>query len=54
MRQANAVHDLEVPVWLPGIRINTSPTQHNPMTQLRLQRWNGSNWELFGAMIQGA
>ena len=54
MRQANSMHDLEVPVWLPGIRINTSLTQHNPMTQLQLQRWNGSNWELFGQLIQGS
>ena len=54
MRQANSMRDLEVPVWLPGIRINTSLTQHNPMTQLQLQRWNGSNWELFGQLIQGS
>ena len=53
MRQANALHDLEVPVWLPGIRINTSPTQHNPMTQLQMQRWTGTTWELFGQMIEG-
>jgi hypothetical protein len=51
MRQASAPKDLEVPVWLPGIRINTSPTQHNPMTQLQLQRWTGTTWELFGGLI---
>ena len=52
MRQANAIHDLEVPVWLPGIKINTSPTQHNPMTQLQLQRWDGATWGLFGSLIK--
>ncbi len=51
MRQAAAIKDLEVPVWLPGIKINTAPTQHNPMTQLQLQRWTGTTWELFGGLI---
>ena len=52
MRQANAIHDLEVPVWLPGIKINTSPTQHNPRTQLQVQRWDGASWVLFGSLIK--
>ena len=54
MRQAAAIKDLEVPVWLPGIKINTGPTQHNPITQVQLQRWSGSTWELFGSLIQAA
>jgi branched-chain amino acid transport system substrate-binding protein len=28
MRQAANLHDLELPLLLPGIRINTSPTDY--------------------------
>ena len=54
MRQAANIKDLEVPVWLPGIKVNTSPTQHNPITQVQLQRWTGTTWELFGKLISAA
>ena len=51
MRQAAALKDLEVGVWLPGIRINTSPTRHAPITQLQLVRFNGAGIERFGNLI---
>ena len=53
MRQAANLKDLEVPVLLPGIRINTSPTDFHPIKQMRLQKWNGKSWELFGPVIGG-
>jgi len=52
MNQALSLHDLEVPVWLPGMKMNTSPTRHSPMNQLQLQRWTGATWELFGELIE--
>jgi branched-chain amino acid transport system substrate-binding protein len=39
---------------LPGIRVNTSPTNHCPLQQMRLQRWEGSSWTGFRNVIQGA
>jgi len=42
--------DLEVPVWLPGIKINTAPDQYNPITQL--QRWTGETRTSFGLPIK--
>ncbi|MBV9561111.1 MAG: ABC transporter substrate-binding protein, partial [Bradyrhizobium sp.] len=54
MRQANNLNDLEVPALLPGIRVNTSPTNHRPLQQMQLQRWEGSGWTRFGNIIQGA
>uniref|UniRef100_A0A8J4M6Q5 Branched-chain amino acid ABC transporter substrate-binding protein n=1 Tax=Acidicaldus sp. TaxID=1872105 RepID=A0A8J4M6Q5_9PROT len=54
MRQATNIHDLEVPVLLPGIRVNTSPTNYHPLRQLQLARWNGKTWERFGGLIEGA
>jgi branched-chain amino acid transport system substrate-binding protein len=54
MRQANNLHDLEVPALLPGIRVNTSPTNHRPLQQMQLQKWEGNGWTRFGNIIQGA
>lgn len=54
MKQATSLHELENPVLLPGIRINTSPTDYRPIRQLQLMRWTGKTWELFGGIISGA
>jgi branched-chain amino acid transport system substrate-binding protein len=53
MRQAANLHDLELPLLLPGIRINTSLTDYRPVKQMRPMRFNGRNWELFGDLITG-
>ena len=47
------LHDLELPLLLPGIRINTSPTDYRPVKQMQPVRFNGHNWELFGSAIGG-
>ena len=54
MREANNLSDVEVPTLLPGIRVNTSPTNHRPLQQMQLQRWDGNGWARFGNIIQGA
>ena len=54
MREANNLKDLEIPTLLPGIRINTSPTNHHPLRQMQLQRWQGQSYHRFGEIIQGA
>jgi branched-chain amino acid transport system substrate-binding protein len=54
MKQANDLHDLEVPVLLPGLKINTSPTNHHPVRAMQLEKWDGKKWVLFGDVIEGA
>ncbi|MFC0282096.1 ABC transporter substrate-binding protein [Camelimonas abortus] len=54
MRQATSLKDLEMPTLLPGIRINTSPTNYFPIRQVQLMRFNGKTWERFGDIIEGA
>ena len=54
MRQAANLHDLELPMLLPGIRINTSPTDYRPVKQMQPIRFNGHNWELFGNPLAGS
>ena len=33
---------------LPGIKINTSPTDFVPIKQMQMARFDGERWELFG------
>ena len=35
MAQANNLKNLEIPTLLPGIRVNTSPTNHHPLQQIQ-------------------
>jgi branched-chain amino acid transport system substrate-binding protein len=54
MRQALNLHDFEIPTLLPGITVNTSPTNYHPIRQMQLERWNGKTWERFGEVIEGS
>jgi branched-chain amino acid transport system substrate-binding protein len=54
MREAANLRDLEIPMLLPGIRVNTSPTDYRPLQQLQLIRWEGRMWQRFGPVIEGA
>ena len=46
--------DMEIGIYLPGIRIKTSPTDFAPIEQLQLQRFKGEIWELFGPLMDGS
>jgi branched-chain amino acid transport system substrate-binding protein len=54
MHQAENLHNMENPILLPGIKINTSPTEHRPIKALQFQRWDGKTWVRFGDLIEGA
>ena len=54
MKQAANLKDLDVPVLLPGITVNTSPTNFHPIRQMQLQKWDGKSWRLFGSVLSGA
>jgi len=54
MKQAANLKDLEVPVLLPGIKVNTSPTNFHPIKAMQLVKWSGKTWEPFGGIIEGA
>jgi branched-chain amino acid transport system substrate-binding protein len=54
MRQAASLKDLEVPMLLPGIKINTSPDDFYPIEQLQLQRFDGKKWVRFGELIDAS
>lgn len=45
MNQAAHLRDLEVPMLLPNIKINTDPSNFYPIQSVRLQRFKGETWE---------
>ena len=52
MKQAANLKDLELPMLLPGIKINTSPDNFSPIRQEALATFNGESWEQFGEIYQ--
>jgi branched-chain amino acid transport system substrate-binding protein len=51
MKQAAGIKDLELGGLLPGIKVNTSAADFAPLAQLRLMRFKGDTWDLFGEII---
>jgi branched-chain amino acid transport system substrate-binding protein len=51
IKQAKSLKDFVVPTASPGIKANTSDSINMVWTQLQMQRWNGTNWEPFGAIL---
>jgi branched-chain amino acid transport system substrate-binding protein len=53
MRQAANLHHLELPMLLPGITINTSPTDFAPIKQVQMERFDGKRFIRFGPILSG-
>ena len=53
MKQAASIKDLELPMLLPGIKVNTSPTDFYPIKQMQMARFEGERWVLFGPVMTG-
>jgi branched-chain amino acid transport system substrate-binding protein len=53
MKEAAKLHHFRPPMLLPGIEINTSPTDFAPIKQIRLARFDGQRYQLFGPVISG-
>jgi branched-chain amino acid transport system substrate-binding protein len=51
MKQAANVKNFELPLLLPGIKVNTSPTDHAPIEQEQLAKFDGEKWSLFGEVL---
>jgi branched-chain amino acid transport system substrate-binding protein len=51
MRQAEGLRDFAHPLLLPGIKIDTSPTDHYPIQQVQLMRFDGEKWVRFGELL---
>jgi len=51
MRQALSIKDLELPLLLPGIKMNTSPARRAPIDQFQVVRFDGQHWIVVGGII---
>lgn len=51
MKQALSIRDLQMPLLLPGVKINTSATDMQPIKQMQMMRFDGTKWVLFGDIL---
>jgi branched-chain amino acid transport system substrate-binding protein len=54
MKQAASIDDLKLPMLLSGITVSTSATDFAPIKQMRLSKFDGKTFELFGDVISSA
>lgn len=54
MKQAANLKDVVLDLSLPGMKINTSPTDYRVNKELQMMKFNGERWELFGPIMRDA
>jgi len=54
MKQAASLQQFELPMLLPGVTINTSPTNFAPIRQAQMRRFDGQRYVPFGPVLTGA
>ena len=54
MKQAANIKNLDLPLLLPGIKVNTSPTDFAPIEQEQLAKFDGERWVLFGELVDAS
>jgi branched-chain amino acid transport system substrate-binding protein len=52
MKQAANLKNVKLDLLLPGIVVNTSPTDFRVNKQLQMMKFNGERWELFGPILE--
>jgi branched-chain amino acid transport system substrate-binding protein len=53
MKQAANLKDFETGMALPGIKINTSPTDFYPIEQMQMGKFEGESFKPFGSLLNG-
>ena len=51
MKHAASLTNYHPPMMLPGISITTTPDDYRIIHQMQFQKFNGTNWELIGAVV---
>jgi branched-chain amino acid transport system substrate-binding protein len=51
LKQATNVRDLQLPLFLPGLTVNVSPTSRVAWRQASMARFDGAKWVLFGDVV---
>ena len=53
MKQAASLKSFQLGMLLPGIVVDTGPTDFAPIEQMQMSRFDGETWQLFGPVISG-
>jgi branched-chain amino acid transport system substrate-binding protein len=53
MKQAANLKDFAPDTFLPGVLVNTSPSDYAPIDQLQMERFGGESWQLIGDIMSG-
>jgi branched-chain amino acid transport system substrate-binding protein len=53
MKQAASLKDVQIPVVIPGIRVNTTATDFATFGEMQLGRFDGKRWVPFGELLSG-
>jgi branched-chain amino acid transport system substrate-binding protein len=51
MKQAASLKNVDIPMLLPGIKVNTSPTDFYPLQSVQLAKFKGETWQRFGDIL---
>jgi len=54
MKQCANMHNFQLPMVLPGVLINTTPTDYQMIKQAQMRRFNGQRYVSFGPILSGA
>ena len=54
LQQAASIHNLKLPMLIPGITVSTSADDFAPIKQMQLQKFDGNTFRLFGDVISGS
>jgi branched-chain amino acid transport system substrate-binding protein len=53
LKQATNLTDVTLPMLLPGVTVNTSPTNYLPYRGMQMERYDGVRWVPFGKPVNG-
>ena len=51
MKHAASLNAYHPPMMLPGISMTTTPSDYHVIHQMQFERFNGTNWELYGDVV---
>ena len=54
MKQAASLKNVDLPLLLPGIKVNTGPTDFAPIEQEQLAKFDGERWAVFGELVDAS
>ncbi|WP_207540911.1 ABC transporter substrate-binding protein [Sabulicella rubraurantiaca] len=54
LRQATNIAPMELPTLLPGVQVQSQPSNYKVIRRMHLQRWDGRSWVRFGQAIEGS